>query len=85
MKEVKKYESTITIVKDAKTAAATKLMAVMGFGVKCGDTVEVEVQGADERLLVQNKGIFCRRICKQISMCSVRPAGFPWNWHIIVP
>lgn len=48
VKEAKKYESTITIVKDVKSAAATKLMAVMGLGVKCGDTVEVEVEGADE-------------------------------------
>ncbi|MDE6054784.1 MAG: HPr family phosphocarrier protein [Lachnospiraceae bacterium] len=48
VKEAKKYESTITIVKDAKSAAATKLMAVMGLGVKCGDTVDVEVEGSDE-------------------------------------
>ncbi|MGN1223965.1 MAG: HPr family phosphocarrier protein [Ruminococcus sp.] len=26
----------------------TKLMAVMGLGVKCGDTVNVTVEGADE-------------------------------------
>ncbi|MBD5500729.1 MAG: HPr family phosphocarrier protein [Lachnospiraceae bacterium] len=48
VKEAKKYESTIQIVKDSKAAAATKLMAVMGLGVKCGDTVEVEIEGADE-------------------------------------
>lgn len=48
VKEAKKYESTIQIVKDSKSAAATKLMAVMGLGVKCGDTVEVEVEGPDE-------------------------------------
>lgn len=48
VKEAKKYESTIQIVKDSKSAAATKLMAVMGLGVKCGDTVEVQVEGADE-------------------------------------
>ncbi|MCI9447387.1 MAG: HPr family phosphocarrier protein [Lachnospiraceae bacterium] len=48
VKEAKKYESEIRIVKDAKAAAATKLMAVMGLGVKCGDTVDVEVEGADE-------------------------------------
>lgn len=48
VKEAKKYESTIQIVKDSKSAAATKLMAVMGLGVKCGDTVEVEIEGADE-------------------------------------
>ncbi len=48
VKEAKKYESTIQIMKDSKSAAATKLMAVMGLGVKCGDTVEVVVEGADE-------------------------------------
>ena len=48
VKEAKKYESAIQIVKGAKAVAATKLMAVMGLGVKCGDTVEVEVEGADE-------------------------------------
>lgn len=48
VKEAKKYESKILIVKNGKSASATKLMAVMGLGVKCGDTVEVEVEGADE-------------------------------------
>lgn len=48
VKEAKKYESKIMIVKNGKSASATKLMAVMGLGVKCGDTVEVEVEGADE-------------------------------------
>lgn len=48
VKEAKKYESKIQIVKGSKSAAATKLMAVMGLGVKCGDTVEIEVEGADE-------------------------------------
>ncbi len=48
VKEAKKYESSIQIVKGGKSAAAAKLMAVMALGVKCGDTVEVEVEGADE-------------------------------------
>lgn len=48
VKEAKKYESKITIAKDAKKAEATKLMALMGLGVKCGQTVEVEIVGADE-------------------------------------
>lgn len=48
VKEAKKYESKIVISKDGKKAEATKLMAVMGLGVKCGNTVEVEVDGADE-------------------------------------
>lgn len=48
VKEAKKYQSEIHIVKDGKSAAATKLMAIMGLGVKCGDTVAIEVEGADE-------------------------------------
>lgn len=48
VKEAKKYESKIVIKKADKSAEATKLMAVMGMGVKCGETVEVEVTGADE-------------------------------------
>ena len=48
VKEAKKYESKITISKEGKSAEATKLMAVMGLGVKCGQTVQVTVEGTDE-------------------------------------
>lgn len=48
VKEAKKYESRIVVSKDGKTAEATKLMVLMGLGVKCGDTVNVEIDGADE-------------------------------------
>ena len=48
VKEANKYESKITVAKDGKSAEATKLMALMGLGVKCGETVEVAVEGADE-------------------------------------
>ncbi|MDE7229510.1 MAG: HPr family phosphocarrier protein [Oscillospiraceae bacterium] len=48
VKKAKEYDSVITLEKDGKTAAATKLMAVMGMGVKCGDTVKVSAEGADE-------------------------------------
>lgn len=48
VKEAKKYESRVSIAKGSKTAEATKLMALMGLGVKCGETVEVSVEGADE-------------------------------------
>lgn len=47
-KKAKEYESTITLEKGGKTAVATKLMAIMGMGIKCGDTVSVTVDGADE-------------------------------------
>ena len=47
-KEAKKYESKIGIKKDGKAVEAARIMAVMGLGVKCGQTVEVEVSGVDE-------------------------------------
>lgn len=48
VKEVKKYESQVTINKEGKLSDASKLMMLMGMGVKCGDTVTVEVSGSDE-------------------------------------
>ncbi len=47
-KKAKESQSVVTLEKDGKTAAATKLMAIMGMGVKCGDTVNVTVEGSDE-------------------------------------
>lgn len=48
VKEAKKYASKIVLKANGKSAEATRLMAVMGMGVKCGQTVEVEVTGDDE-------------------------------------
>ena len=47
-KEVKKYASIISITKGEKTVDARKLMAIMGMGIKQGDTVTVTIDGADE-------------------------------------
>lgn len=47
-KTAKNYKSEITITKDGKAVVCTKLMALMGLGVKCGDTVTITVNGADE-------------------------------------
>ena len=48
VKEAKKYASKVVIKANGKSAEATRLMAVMGMGVKCGQTVEVEFTGDDE-------------------------------------
>lgn len=48
VKEAKKYESQIIIKKGDKQADVRKLMMLMGMGVKCGEEVTVEVNGADE-------------------------------------
>ena len=48
-KAAKAMDSTITVEKEGgKSAAASKLMAIMGLGVKSGDTVIVTVDGGDE-------------------------------------
>lgn len=48
-KAAKALDSAVTITKaDGKSAAASKLMVLMGLGVKTGDTVTVTVEGGDE-------------------------------------
>ncbi len=48
VKAAKAYQSAVTLYKGEKSANVTRLMAVMGLGVKCGDTVKVTAEGADE-------------------------------------
>ena len=48
VKEIKKYTSTVTVIKGEKEVNALKLMALMGMGIKQGDTVKVTIDGADE-------------------------------------
>ena len=40
---------SVTVTKGAKTVGGAKLIALMGLGVKCGDTITVTVSGGDER------------------------------------
>ncbi len=48
VKEIKKYASAVTVAKGDKAVNALKLMALMGMGIKQGDTVKVSIEGADE-------------------------------------
>lgn len=49
VKAAKALDSTITVVKgDGKSAVAVKLMALMGLGIKQGNTVTVTVEGGNE-------------------------------------
>ncbi|NCE66149.1 HPr family phosphocarrier protein [Pseudoflavonifractor sp. 524-17] len=49
VKAAKVLDSTVTIAKsDGKSAVATKLMALMGLGIKQGETVTVTVEGGSE-------------------------------------
>ncbi len=47
-KLVKEYSSTVTLTKEGKTADASKLIAIMGMGVKKGEEITITVDGADE-------------------------------------
>ena len=48
VKEVKKYKSTVTVIKGDNSSNARKLLAVMGMGVQCGDTVTGTGEGEDD-------------------------------------
>ncbi len=48
VKEAAKYQSSITVEKDGKTGDAKRIFAVMGLGVKCGQTINVKIEGDDE-------------------------------------
>jgi phosphocarrier protein HPr len=53
--EVKKYENcTIMLYKKSKSGDAKRLLQVMGLGVKCGDTIEVTVEGDGEENVVSS-------------------------------
>ena len=48
VKEAQKFSSAVKLTRGEKSADLKRLLAVMGMGVKCGETVEVSVDGADE-------------------------------------
>ena len=47
-KEAKKFSSVCTITKGDQTKKLTQLMMLMAMGVKQGDTVTIQAEGADE-------------------------------------
>ena len=57
VKEVKTLGSTVTIIsKEGKSADALRLMAVMGLGIKCGDTLLLQLkEAAKHRTLHSSK------------------------------
>ena len=48
VKEAGKFASKITLSKDGKSGDAKRIFAVMGLGVKCGETLTVTAEGEDE-------------------------------------
>lgn len=50
VKLMKELSSLVTITKGDKTVTGTKLIALMGLGIKCGDTITVQVEGDNEKV-----------------------------------
>ncbi len=48
VKLVKGFASSATLEKNGKSCDMRKLMALMGMGVKQGDTITIKVEGEDE-------------------------------------
>lgn len=48
VKEAKKFESNISVFKGARKGDLKKIFTVMALGVKQGESIKVQVEGADE-------------------------------------
>lgn len=59
VKEAQKYDATITIEANGKSADAGKIIAVMALGAKQGTEVTVKAEGVDEATAIEEiKKIF---------------------------
>ena len=54
VQEAQKYSSTIHISLGEKTANASRLMAVMSLGIKCGQEITVTAEGEDEAAAIES-------------------------------
>ena len=48
IKKIKEFQCAATISKDDKTADARKMFAVLGLGIKSGESITLTFDGADE-------------------------------------
>lgn len=53
VKLAKEFNSKITVSANGKKAEATKLMALMGLGVKYGTQVQVDIEGEDAKAALE--------------------------------
>ena len=52
-KEAKKFASVCTITKGEQTKKLTQLMMLMSMGIKQGDAVTIQAEGADEEAAIE--------------------------------
>ncbi len=48
VKIAKELDSEITVAKGESKVGAKKLIALMGLGIKCGDTIKISISGGNE-------------------------------------
>lgn len=60
-KEAKAFKSKITIEVNGKSADVTRLMAVMGLGVKKDAEISVKAEGDDEEVAIEKMKEFFER------------------------
>lgn len=57
-KKAREYRSNVSVECREKRANATKLMAIMGMGIKYGDVVTVTIEGVDEEIAAKELECF---------------------------
>ena len=71
VKEAGKFASKIMIASPKKEVDAKRIMGVMGLGVKCGDTVKLTIEGADEETAAAAMQAFLESNCKDFISLGV--------------
>ena len=61
VKTVKEHASRVTVSANGRECDATRLMALMGMGVRRGTTVAVTVEGDDEQICAADLEAFFRQ------------------------
>ena len=47
-KKASELDSTVTVIKDGKTADTRRLMALMQMGIRQNDTITIRIEGGNE-------------------------------------
>lgn len=47
--EAKKYNSSVTVIKDGKEANGKRLLSLMGLGATCNSILNIQIEGDDEK------------------------------------
>ncbi|MDR3765883.1 MAG: HPr family phosphocarrier protein [Butyricicoccus sp.] len=58
VKKAQQFESKIVIEHNGVKSEATRLMSLMGMGIRHGDTVQVTIEGVDEEKALEQMQAF---------------------------